>query len=70
MVEKMVMIKYLDFKFNLSLCTSNLYVDLDKLVKIDIMWNSKKQIEICHDEKVYGTIWTNYIIDGKNIENG
>ncbi|XP_023326504.1 uncharacterized protein LOC111699940 isoform X2 [Eurytemora carolleeae] len=49
--------------------TSNL-VDL---VRVQIGWkigtNFIEQIQLCHDEANYGTIWTNHTIYGKSIEH-
>ena len=45
--------------------------DLSQLVRVSIGWQIGdtfiEQIGICHDEKVYGTIWTHYTLHGSSI---
>merc|ERR1719322_2157249 len=46
--------------------------DLSQLVRVSIGWqieeNFIEQIGICHDEKLYSTIWSNYTLHGVNID--
>ena len=46
--------------------------DLSQLVRVSIGWQIGdtfiEQIGICHDEKVYGTIWSNYTLHGANVD--
>ena len=46
--------------------------DLSQLVRVSIGWQIGdtfiEQIGICHDEKVYGTIWSNYTLHGASID--
>nr|XP_040570009.1 uncharacterized protein LOC121119415 [Lepeophtheirus salmonis] len=47
--------------------------DLDDLVLINVGFNFSSSysplMNICHDEKVYGTIWTHHTIRGESINN-
>ena len=46
--------------------------DLSQLVRVSIGWqiedNFIEQIGLCHDEKLYSTIWTNHTLHGENID--
>ena len=46
--------------------------DLSQLVRVSIGWQIGdtfiEQIGICHDEKVYGTIWSNYTLHGASVD--
>ena len=45
--------------------------DLSQLVKISVGWmiqeNFVEQIGLCHDEKMFATIWTNHTLHGQSI---
>lgn len=46
--------------------------DLSQLVWISIGWQLEEsfieQIGVCHDEKLFATIWTNYTLYGASID--
>ena len=46
--------------------------DLTALVWISIGWQLEEsfieQIGVCHDEKVFATIWTNFTLHGASID--
>ena len=46
--------------------------DLSQLVRVSIGWqvgdNFIEQIGLCHDEKLYSTIWSNYTLHGASID--
>ena len=45
---------------------------LSELVRVSIGWQIgevyHEQIGLCHDEKLYSTIWSNYTLHGANID--
>ena len=47
-------------------------LDLSELVRVSIGWQIgevyHEQIGICHDEKVFSTIWSNYTLQGGSID--
>ena len=49
-----------------------LLLDLSQLVRVSIGWQIgevyHEQIGLCHDEKVFSTIWSNYTLQGGSID--
>ena len=45
---------------------------LSDLVRVSIGWQLgdvyHEQIGLCHDEKIFSTIWTNYTLQGASID--
>ena len=46
--------------------------DLSDLVRVSIGWQLgdvyEEQIGLCHDEKIFSTIWSNYTLQGASID--
>lgn len=59
-------------KFVRCLMTNGISSDLSELVWISIGWQLEEsfieQIGVCHDEKLFATIWTNYTLYGASID--
>ena len=49
-----------------------IHSDLSDLVRVSIGWQLgdvyHEQIGLCHDEKVFSTIWSNYTLHGASID--
>ena len=48
------------------------HLDLSELIRVSIGWQIgevyHEQIGLCHDEKMFSTIWSNYTLLGDSID--